>query len=401
MRGTRRPLARAALAGALVTALSAALVFTAAPVAAVDGWAGPTRVVAALSPISPSLVLDADGSAHVAFVEGSSEAGPSGVFYATNEGGAWHKERVTTEDSITLSYTRPSLGLDAAGNAFIAFARVTCPDPTCETGTSRIYVATDKSGDWVVTPRTAGPADLAPSLVVRDGKLHIAFQRRDFPGFLGSPDSGIWYATNVSGAWAETQVASAKGKCYIDQLPSMALDPAGRVFIAYEAPPSTAQGCGSPSQGIRLVTNETGSWKRSKVSTDREDFGPSLAIDPSGRPGVTFDRGGTGVQFTRRNATGWSALSQVSTGGEASLAFGPDGRPRVAYEKNGVWYATKSGSTWTRSHLYTGPVDFQTYGGPRIAINAATKKARIVFARSESDDTPSEDDYGLYQLRQL
>lgn len=398
MRGTRRSLARAELAGALVTALSAALVFTVAPVAAVDGWAGPTRVVPALSPISPSLVLDADGSAHVAFVEGSSEAGPSGIFYATNLGGGWHKERVTTGDDF---YARPSIGLDPAGNVFIAFARVTCPDPSCETGTSRIYVASDKSGEWVVNPRTAGPADLAPSLVVRDGKLHIAFQRRDFPGFLGSPDSGIWYATNVSGGWAETQVASAEGKCYIDQLPSMALDSAGRVFIASEAPPSTAQGCGSQSQGIRLASNETGSWQRGKVSTDREDFGPSLAIDPSGRPGVTFDRGGTGVQFTRRSATGWSALSQVSNGGEASLAFGPDGRPRVAYEKNGVWYATKSRSTWTRSHLYTGPVDFQTYGGPRIAINAVTNKARIVFARSESDDTPSEDELGLYHLRQL
>ncbi|HEV8053228.1 MAG TPA: hypothetical protein VGP30_00195, partial [Candidatus Limnocylindrales bacterium] len=140
---------------------------------------------------------------------------------------------------------------------------------------------------------------------------------------------------------------------------------------------------------------------RSKISTDQEDFGASLAIDPSGRPGVTFDRAGTGVQFTRRKSTGWSALSQVSSGGEASLAFGADGSPRVAYEKNGVWYAIKTGGTWTRTHLYTGPVDFLTYGGPRIAVNAATSKARIIFARSETDDTPSEDELGLYQLREL
>ncbi len=77
------------------------------------------------------------------------------------------------------------------------------------------------------------------------------------------------------------------------------------------------------------------------------------------------------------------------------------GGPRVAYEKNGIWYATKSGTSWTRSRLYAGPVDFGTSGGPRIAINAATNKARVLFARSESDDTPSEDELGLYYLRQL
>ena len=66
-----------------------------------------------------------------------------------------------------------------------------------------------------------------------------------------------------------------------------------------------------------------------------------------------------------------------------------------------MWYATKSGSIWTRTRLYTGPVDFLTYGGPRIAINAATNTARVVFARSETDDTPSEDELGLYNLREL
>lgn len=377
-----------------------AAVITAAPVAAVEGWAGPTRVVAALSPISPSMVLDAGGSAHVAFLEDSA-AGPRGIFYATNLGDGWHKERVTTGDDF---YARPSIGLDSAGNVFIAFARVTCPDPedpSCEDGTSQIYIAANKTGAWVVNARTAGPADIAPSLVVRDGKLHVAFQRRVFPDFLGGPDSGVWYATNASGGWVETQVASAEGKCYLDQFPSMALDPVGHVFIAYEGPRTTDQGCVGYSQGMRVATDETGAWVRSKISTDQEDFGASLAIDPSGRPGVTFDRAGTGVQFTRRKSTGWSALSQVSNGGEASLAFGTDGRPRVAYEKNGVWYATKSGSTWTRTHLYTGPVDFLTYGGPRIAINAPTNKARVVFARSETDDTPSEDELGLYNLREL
>ncbi len=366
----------------------------AAPAAAAPGWSEPARVVAALEPSAPSVVVDANFALHVAYHEGYLDA-PPGVFYATNASGAWRKERVTTGGD---GYARPSIALDGHGNVFIAFALLTCPDPSCEGGTSRIHVATNKSGSWVTKPRTSGPADLAPSLVVRGGKLHVAFQRRTFPDFLGAASSGIWYATNEGGSWSATQVASAEGRCYLDQFPSLALDAAGRAHIAYERP-RTPPDCGGSSAGIGLVTNGSGAWARSKISRDRDDFGPSLALDRAARPGVTFDRAGEGIQFTRRQASGWKPLSQVAVGGEASLAFDADSRPHVAYEHNGVRYATRSAGAWLQTRVYAGPVDYGTYGGPRIVV-MPSGLARIVFARSEPGDPPLEDDLGMYVVRQ-
>ncbi|MBA3959290.1 MAG: hypothetical protein H0X60_02680 [Chloroflexi bacterium] len=377
----------------LVVAVGLA-VLLAAPAAAVPGWSAPARVVAALEPSAPSVALDANGALHVAYHEGYLDA-PPGVFYATNEGGSWHKERVTTGGD---GYARPSIALDGEGNVFIAFALLNCPDPSCESGTSRVNVATNKSGSWVAKPRTAGPADLAPSLVVKDGKLHVAFQRRTFPGFLGAASSGIWYATNADGSWVSTQVASAEAKCYVDQFPSFALDASGRAFIGYERP-RTPPDCGGFSAGIGLVTNESGSWVRSRISRESDDFGPSLALDRDGRPGVTFDRAGAGVQFTRRLASGWKTPSQVAVGGEASLAFDADGHTRVAYESSGIWHATKSGGTWLRTQVYAGPVDYGTYGGPRIVVKPSGL-ARILFARSEPGDPALEDDLGIFMVRE-
>lgn len=374
----------------VVMAAVLSVLVSAAPVAAVPGWSEPSRVVPALEPSAPSIALDANGALHVAYHEGYLDA-PPGVFYATNEGGAWRKERVTTGGD---GYARPSIGLDGEGNVFIAFALLTCPDPSCEGGTSRIYVATNKSGSWVAKPRTLGPADLAPSLAVKDGKLHLAFQRRTFPGFVGAASSGIWYATNAGGSWVSTQVGSAEGKCYLDQFPSLALDATGRAFIAYERP-STPPDCGGFSAGIGLIANESGSWVRSKVSRASDDFGPSLALDQHGRPGVTFDRAGVGVQFTRRLPAGWKSVSQVAMGGEASLAFDADGDPHVAYEQNGIRHATKSSGAWLRTRVYTGPVDYYTFGGPRIVMNASGL-ARVVFARSEPGDPALEDDLGVF-----
>jgi hypothetical protein len=366
----------------------------AAPAAAAPGWSEPARVVAALEPSAPSVAVDPSGALHVAYHEGYLDA-PPGVFYATNAGGAWHKERVTTGGD---GYARPSIALDGQGNVFIAFALLTCPDPSCESGSSRINVATNKSGSWVAKPRTAGPADLAPSLVVRDGKLHVAFQRRTFPDFLGAASSGIWYATDAGGSWSATQVASAEGRCYLDQFPSLALDAAGRAFIAYERA-RTPPDCAGFSAGVGLGSNGSGSWISSRISRDRDDFGPSLALDQSGRPGVTFDRAGAGIQFTRQQASGWKPLSQVAVGGEASLAFDADSRPHVAYEHNGVRYATRSDGAWLRTRVYAGPVDYGTYGGPRILV-MPSGLARIVFARSEPGDPALEDDLGIYVVRQ-
>jgi len=362
----------------------------AAPVAAVTGWDPPTRVVASVEPLSPDAVLDADGYVHVAWLEDLTDI--RGIFYATNRSGSWHAERVTTGDDF---YARPSIGVDSANHVFIAFARLSCSDPDCNV-TSRIWVANNKSGSWSVNPRTAGPADLNPSLIVRNDKLHIAFTRQHFP-LYGATDSGVWYATNEGGPWVESQVASAFGKCFADQSPSLDIDAGGKLFVAYEGPRGAHQGCGRGyGAGLRLATNVSGSWVRTTISTNMDDVAPALVLGAGGRPRLTFWRAGIGIEYTRQTGSGWTALSFIADGETPAMVLDANGVPRVAYESSGEFYAARSGSGWVKKHVYSGPVDQGTWSGPAIVVSDAGK-ATVIFARA---DAASEDDLGIYTVQQ-
>lgn len=374
---------------ALLAAMLGVL-FVAAPGAAVTGWGPPTRVVASVSPLSPDAVRDEDGYIHVAWLE--DWTGIQGIFYATNRSGSWVRERVTSGDNF---YARPSIGVDSTNHAYIAFARLSCSDPDCDV-TSRIWVANNKSGSWSVNPRTAGDTDLEPSLVVHNDKLYIAFTRQHFP-LYGAADSGLWYATNAGGSWAETQVAPAFGKCFVDQFPSLDIDGNGKLFIAYTGPRGAHQGCGRGyGAGLRLATNVSGSWVRTNISTNLNDVSPALVLGADGRPRVAFMRAGTGIEYRRQTGSGWTALSFVGDGETPAMVLDRNGVPRLAYELSGEYYAVRSGSGWVKKHVYSGPVDQGTWSGPDIIVSDAGK-ATLIFARA---DASSEDDLGIYTVQQ-
>lgn len=369
----------------LVTMLALALV--AAPVWAAEGWIGPTRVLASYKPFTPSVAVDAAGNFHIAWLQDAAFGDPdAGIFYATDRTGEWVKERVTTGDTF---FARPSLSVTPAGDAYIAFARVHCPG--CPTNDAvRIWTADNKTGQWRVKPRTDGFSDLAPSARFIDGKWHIAFQR------FGSdiPEAGVWYLTNESGSWVETRVASAYRKCPVFQNPSLRLDDAGAVWMVYEAP-STTSGCGGTS-GLRLATDASGSWVRSPMTANRNDYGPSLVLDMQGRPHVAFGRSGTGIYYTRRQGGTWFTPAFVSGGEDPSLAVSPTGNARLTFEENGVAYATNKSGSFVVTQLadYGGfGLDEGTAGGPVLAIDLEND-AHVLYAKSAGD---SEDDIGIFE----
>lgn len=369
-----------------------ALLLIAAPVAAVTGWGPPTRAVPSIGPLSPSAVRDAAGNVHVAWIE-DDRSQPAGIFYATNTRGTWHKERVTTGDVFPA---HPSIGLDSAGHVYIAFNRVTCVDPDCNDATSRIFVANNKSGSWSVNARTPGPWDVTPSLAVHNDKLYVAYEKQLFSPY-GNTDSGVWYATNAGGAWTETQVASAFGKCYVTQFPSLGVDANGKLFIAYEGPRGAHQGCAHGySAGMRLATNASGSWVRTTVSTNAFDTAPALALGADGQPRIAFMRVGVGIEYTRRTGSGWTGLSFIGVGETPAMVLDAHGVPRVAWESSGEFYAVRSGSGWVKKHVYTGPVDSGTWSGPAIVVSGAGK-ATVVYGRAEA---ASEDDLGIFTVQQ-
>ncbi len=366
-------------AGAGLAAVVLALM-SAVPVAAVPGWAGPTQVIRQNYPLSPSLAIDADGALHVAYLRQSTGDGVPGIFYASNVSGVWAKQRVTTGDDF---YARPSIALDGRGRAWIAFARVCF---TCDPVTSSIFIASNATGRWVVTRRTSGHADLAPSLERQGGALHLAFARQE---------EGVYYATNEGGTWRTSLVASAVGACPLDQFPSLEVDASGDAWVAYEEP-RRIRLCTGTTSGIRVATNSSGSFVSQTVSSNTEDFMPDLALDPLGRPRLVFLRSGVGTYYARKVAGTWTR-ELVTDGGDASLAIDSNGSAHVVFETPYVTYATNRSGSWIATPLTDYGIDFGTASGPRVELHEGTPY--VVFGRSEGDGT--EESLGLYEAHRL
>ena len=118
-----------------------------------------------------AIVREADGTLHLAF--GIDAGGERRVAYATDATGSWVVEPVGPGSPVTADQD-PSLAVDAAGHAHIAFERASqSPDRTS------ILYATNAGGPWVVTPRSTGaPHDLGPRIALDTaGRPRIAFLR--------------------------------------------------------------------------------------------------------------------------------------------------------------------------------------------------------------------------------
>ncbi len=92
-----------------------------------------------------------------------------------------------------------------------------------------------------------------------------------------------------------------------DQEPSLAIDGAGKLHIAFAR-------YLAESRGIHLLTNATGSWVATRATTGSDDY-PALVLDANDKHRIAFNQfsGTTGVYYTT-DATGPWATEQVGPG---------------------------------------------------------------------------------------
>lgn len=205
----------------------------------------------------------------------------------------------------------------------------------------------------------------SPASMVLDGnnKVHAAI--------AGGP--GIAYVTNVTGVWQRTPVTTGP-----DYDPSVAIDGAGDIWIAYER---HAEGPGQPYEprAIHVAFKPAGgtTWTSGKiVGTIARDSSPSIRVR-AGRLYVAFSRHHSGIWYaTRRtDAASWTVSQAVSDTridnrldfGETptSLAVTSDGRPSIAYPRLGTGSRPQyigirllrrtADGTWRTTMLATGP----------------------------------------------
>jgi hypothetical protein len=174
------------------------------------------------------------------------------------------------------------------------------------------------------------------------------------------------------------------------------------VKVAYEALRTFAPNhpCGPASEGIRLATRSGSAWPKETLSTESDDVMPDLELDPSGRPGLIWDRAGSGIRFTRWSGGAWTALTKASNGDDGALAFDQAGHPVVTYEIGGVGVAVRTGGAWHRTTVYSGPVDAGTSGGPDVVIHPTSGLGRVVIAIAEHSPPIGPEDTGIYVSRE-
>jgi hypothetical protein len=129
-----------------------------------------------------SIALDARGAAHIAYHTGADALG-----YATNASGSWAYQVVVVEGATVV---KPSLAIDAAGRAVIAFGDATRWD---------LRVATNRGVGWRVGLIDEwGASGAAQSLVLDDlGRIHVAYYFEGVPNGVDRYD--LRYAVSAFG----------------------------------------------------------------------------------------------------------------------------------------------------------------------------------------------------------
>lgn len=356
-------------------------VVSVAPVSAVSGWSGPTYVLKDDYALGPSMVLRG-GVTHVAYLhfQGWGSDKKTGLFYATNGGGSWHTERVPTRQLPAgySFYQSPSLAVDRAGNAHIAFARL-CT--SCESGVSEIWVANNVTGSWDLEQITSDEHDAAPSATFSGDDLWVAWNRYG---------EGIFVAYNVLGTWydAEHPAIDMTDRCVEDVSPSLVVEGSGVPWVAYEHVRRRDAGCHpDATRGIRVARPQEGGWEVATITTDARDTRPHLALDTNGLPHLIFERAGAGIEYTRlRQNLTWAPAVLASGGGDASLAVDAAGNAHIGYKGvNGrLRYATNRTGAWAEIALTDYAINQMSDNLVAIALTN-TGKARVLFARTEID----------------
>lgn len=189
------------------------------------------------SDLWPSLALDKNGHAHIAYHK---NIGDAEVYYANNVTGSWVSEQVT--DNATPD-----------GMPWIALGSDSCPN-IVYTDVANLLYTKKAAGIWtspsIVAPGATFPLTFPFLALDADNKCHVAYAKSD------GADYEIYYVNNVTGSWQESKVTSND---YIDAYPTLALDPNKKIHIAYiELDGADAE--------VFYSNNVSGIWTKARVT---------------------------------------------------------------------------------------------------------------------------------------
>jgi hypothetical protein len=293
----------------------------------------------------PSLRLDGAGNAHIAYEDNALEPN---IEYATNATGSWVRTFLGRGRS-------PSVILGPGGTRSFTFA------------SSAIYLRTSSMPAWQGSTVSSQFGDMAPDIATGpDGKPQIAYAVPS--GSYAGLRHGVWNGS----AFTTTRIRDA------GDAPSIAIDGAGKAHIAF-----------LHSSTLWYGTNSTGTWVFDEVSFDGQYSCPQLALGPSGQVHIAALRYKTDLRtvWLTRPAATWLVRADLPTStigiGCPDIAVDDANQPVITYAAGKVYLSRLAGGTW--SHSSFGDASYRP-GRVRLTPAGATV---MTFGRSNGTGDPT------------
>ena len=249
-----------------------------------------------------------------------------------------------------------------------------------DVGAASGIIATGSGAAGLTSQVTTLTADAEPAIAVdaASGRTHGVFRR----------SNGLAYSAEADGSWSipETIPGTEAG----DERPSMALDRAGGLQLAFRRPGGAAPGI------YYMARDAAGSWSApERVSARLGDVLPSLAlagaatqvahiaflrIDGRARGMGVYDAADTGAAWKLKKIPDSGKTDARPTLGGPSLAADPGGKLHLAFpragKKKGIYYSSLRGGKWREPQRLTRKTDEQ----PALAVTTQGTRS-IVFLR--------------------
>jgi hypothetical protein len=254
---------------------------------------------------------------YVVTASNDSFEGPESLMVFANPG--WQTETLAPT-AASARWKEASIATDSSGHAHIHYSF----DETIGTaGYNHNYYMTNMNGTWVSVP-VGNPSGVDANIALDSSNtVHVSYA--DF--------QGVTHAIYAGGVWTKEVIGSRMwGECES----SLALDLAGKVYLAFDAMPQTAA-------ELMYASNASGAWVREVLSSSTRDIGCvgpgtiSIAVEADGTSHIAY-RGrypDYGLKYITNQSGAWvtSTLDPGYITG-VSAAVDSNGNVHVAYTDN-------------------------------------------------------------------
>ncbi|HPQ70444.1 MAG TPA: hypothetical protein PKW95_15045 [bacterium] len=296
------------------------------------------RIAEDVDKTKPTFALDKQGCRHIAW------ANRHCLYYTTDRSGSWTTETLYQDENL-YAYG-PSLVVDGNGAAHVAYWLAP----------AEIEYQTNAGGTWQIQTvfYSSNYNDTVKSLALAVDAQNVAYVAFEVDISIGYPViaryAGYWFATSTGTAWLTEKL---QNEFFTEQTHhagvALRLDENNRAHIAFDLELSE-------SSLIKTFTNASGNWQAQVLKQNEQDrlFNVALALDGAGNDRIAaLQNDSCSLLLWTKAKDGWTETivhEDSAAGNGATIAVGETG-VHLAYadDKSGnVRYANKADDQWLR-----------------------------------------------------